>query len=174
MVTHAHGVWRIRGETRKLYMNTRAVAAITRNFNNSAEDVFWKLGRKVRAGLARACLLSRSRRVVVLQLQHVVRTHFIIVMIRWTGLAPWESKGAASPFVFGVELAVQWLGDFVPATRHKIRIKSGIPVCTCHKFLSATRHTSQIKRGLPASETLSQCTQRWKQKVQEYPGLGRE
>ena len=37
----------------------------------------------------------------------LVRIHFIIVMIRWTGLAPWELRGGQSAVATGVHAHLQ-------------------------------------------------------------------
>ena len=48
-------------------------------------DACWRCGSRVRV---RLCGVSEEREFFIDNL--LVRIHFIIVMIRWTGLAPWE------------------------------------------------------------------------------------
>ena len=71
-----------------------------------------QVGEQTEAELevARRPVLSPEREFFVDNLP--VRIHFIIVMIRWTGLAPWESE-----FPFPGRLASTFLGRLEPTAR---------------------------------------------------------
>ena len=55
-----------------------------------------------------------------------VRIHFIIVMIRWTGLAPWEFE-----FPFPGSLTSTFLDDPAQLASHVGHLSRGVELITC-------------------------------------------